>query len=149
MKDALTCFLLSTILMFSSVSVVHSGTDHESRLALPRVAAAAVPLYPPLARATHVEGIVHVKIKTDGRRVVAVHVEDGHSLLAEAAEKNVQTWEFQVHEATSFTVTYHYKLVPGLKGDPENPEVILRLPTYVEVRIMPKPPILDPAPYKR
>ena len=124
----------------------YSGAGQQSKVALPRVAAASVPLYPPLARATHVEGTVHVKINTDGRRVVATHVEDGHGLLAEAAEKNVQTWEFQIHEPTSFIVTYRYKLVPGLKGDPENPEVILRLPTEVEVRIMPKPPILDPAP---
>jgi hypothetical protein len=80
----------------------------ESRIALPMVAAAAVPLYPPLARVAHVQGIVHVKMTTDGHRVIVTHAEDGHKVLAAAAEENARTWEFATHEPTTFTVTYHY-----------------------------------------
>jgi hypothetical protein len=113
----------------------------ESKVALPMVAGAAVPLYPPLARVTRIQGIVHVKITTDGHRVITVHVEGGHKLLAAAAEENARTWQFATHEPTTFTVTYHYKLDAKLKSSPNNPTVVLRLPTEVEVTTMPAPPL--------
>jgi hypothetical protein len=42
-------------------------------------AAGQVPLYPPLARVANVEGVVHLKVTTDGHRVVDAHVEDGEA----------------------------------------------------------------------
>jgi hypothetical protein len=93
--------------------------------------------------------VVHVKVTTDGHRAVATHAEDGPKLLAAAAEENARTWQFAVHEPTTFTVTYHYKLVPGMKGNPDNPEIVLRLPTEVQVRTLPMPPMADPSPDKR
>lgn len=107
----------------------------EPKAALPRVVAIEVPFYPPLARVAHVEGVVHIKITTDGHRVVATHVEDGHKLLAAAAEQNARTWQFATHEPTTFTLTYKYKLLTEWTGDPESPTVVLRLPTEVEVSI--------------
>lgn len=108
-----------------------------SKTALPMVAGAAVPLYPPLARAANVQGVVHVTVTTDGHRVIATHVEDGHKLLATAADANARTWEFATHDPTTFTVSYHYKLDAKLKGNPNNPTVILRLPTEVEISTVP------------
>jgi hypothetical protein len=113
------------------------------KVALPMVAGGAVPLYPPLARAANVQGVVHVKVTTDGHRVIATQIEDGHKLLATAAEANARTWEFATHEPTSFTVTYHYKLDAKLQGNPNNPTVVLRLPTEVEVSTVPL--VLDSA----
>jgi len=97
------------------------------------VASAQVPLYPPVARLANVEGVVHLKVTTDGHHVVSTQVEDGHRLLAALAEENVRTWQFSLHEPTTFTVTYVYKLVTKWEGDPNNPAVILRFPTNVEV----------------
>jgi hypothetical protein len=108
-----------------------------SKVALPMVAGAKVPLYPPLARVANVQGVVHVKITTDGHHVVATHVEDGNKLLATAAEENARTWEFATHLPTTFTVTYHYKLDAQLNGDPNNPIIVLKLPTEVEISSMP------------
>ncbi len=102
---------------------------------MPMIAGAAVPLYPPLARATRVQGTVHVKIETDGRTVVTAQAEDGHRLLALAAEENAGTWQFAEHEPTSFTVTYRYRI--DVDGDPNNPTVTLRFPTEVEVSTAP------------
>lgn len=113
----------------------------EPKLALPAVAGAAVPLCPPLARAAKVQGVVHLKITTDGRRVIATHVEDGHKLLATAAEENARTWQFATHEPTTFTATYYYKLDANLKGNPNNSTVLLRLPTEIEISILPMPPL--------
>lgn len=36
---------------------------------LPMIAAGAIPLYPPLARAAKVQGVVRLKVVTDGTRV--------------------------------------------------------------------------------
>jgi hypothetical protein len=79
---------------------------------------------------------VRLKVTTDGHHVVGTRVEEGHKLLAAAAEENVRTWQFQLHEPTTFTVTYKYNLVTNWKGDPENPTVVLRLPTEVEAATM-------------
>jgi hypothetical protein len=148
-NNPLRFFLRSAQLVLAIISMVQSAAPAQgSRVALPRVAGAAVPLYPPLARAARVQGVVHVKIVTNGRRAIATHAEDGPRLLAAAAEENARTWEFAVHEPVTFTVTYRYKLVPGMKADPENPEVLLRLPTEVEMRTLPMPPITDPSPDK-
>jgi TonB family protein len=117
-----------------------------TEVALPVVGGAAIPLYPPLARAAHVQGAVHVKITTNGDHLIAAQAEDGPKLLAAAAEENARTWKFFAHAPATFTVTYHYKLVPGMKGKPDNPEVVMRLPTEVEVRTLPMPPIADPSP---
>jgi hypothetical protein len=133
-------FIRRSVIM-SAVLWAFAAMAQESKVALPMVAGAAVPLYPPLARVARVEGVVHVKITTDGHRVIATHVEDGHKLLAAAAEENARTWQFATHEPTTFTVTYQYKLDSKLKGNPNNPTVILRLPTEVEVSTMPPPPL--------
>lgn len=107
----------------------------QPKAVLPMVAGGAVPLYPPLARATKVQGVVHLKVVTDGTRVTAAHAEDGNRLLATASEENARTWRFSKHEPTSFTVTYRYRL--DANADPNNPTVTLRFPTEVDVSIAP------------
>jgi hypothetical protein len=125
---------------------VDTGLDREAALEVPvekqyryahrcGVAGAAVPLYPPLARAAHVQGVVHVKITTDGTKASAAHAEDGHRLLAGAAEENARTWLFTKHEPTVFAVTYRYRI--SSDGDPDNPTVKLRFPADVEVSAAP------------
>lgn len=145
----MTTNLVRRSIMFLPLAIVASlapftVSSQESKVALPKVATLGVPFYPPLARAAHVEGIVHVRITTDGQRVTATHVEDGNKLLAAAAEENAKTWQFTAHEPATFTVTYRYKLVAGLKGDPSSPTVTLRLPSEVEVFTIP-PVISDPS----
>lgn len=127
--------------IISVVLWAFAGMAQESKVTLPMLAGAAVPLYPPLARVAHVEGIVHVKITTDGHRVITAHSKDGPKLLAAAAEENARTWEFATHEPTTFTITYYYKLDAKLKGSVNNPTVVLRLPTEVEISTRPAPPL--------
>ncbi|MCL4797459.1 MAG: energy transducer TonB [Bryobacteraceae bacterium] len=115
----------------------------QSKAVLPMIAGGAVPLYPPLARAAKVEGIVHVKVTTDGVKVVTAQAEDGNRLLADSAEENARTWRFSKHEPTSFTVTYRFRL--DANADPNNPTVTLRFPAEVDVSIAPLV-LSDPAP---
>ena len=109
----------------------------ESKLGFPSIAHADVPLYPPLARVANVEGAVKVKVTTDGHRIIKTEVEDGaNALLARAAQENLRSWEFAVHEPASFTVTYRYIIVDDIDARQENPTVVLKLPTEVEVRVL-------------
>jgi hypothetical protein len=118
---------------FMLLIVLHAGVAQSRNVTLPTVADAKVPLYPPLARAARVQGVVRVRITTDGHRVVSAAAESGPRILAAAAEDSARSWQFSSHEPTSFMATYTYKLVHSLKNGPENPTVVLRLPTEVEV----------------
>jgi hypothetical protein len=121
--------LLAFFVAFSAVA-----QERQLGVALPRVSAAEVPLYPRGAVHANIEGVVPVKITTDGRRVITATADvRSIALLARAAEANVRTWRFDIHEPVSFTVTYRYRLVPDLKPLENNPRVTLRLPTEVEV----------------
>lgn len=113
--------------------------------ALPVVVVTGVPQYPPLAKAARVEGIVHVKVTTDGHRVVSASAEDGPKLLRTQAEENARTWEFASHTPMTFTVKYQYKLTEASQNNPYGGTVILRLPSDVEVIAVPLV-ISDPAP---
>ncbi len=106
---------------------------------LPSVVSGSLPLYPRITQQAHIEGVVRLRISTDGNRVASVKVESGQPMLAEAAQENVKTWRFEQHTPTTFEVTFHYSLLPS-KCDAEcncdsaeKPSVLLRLPTDVEV----------------
>jgi outer membrane biosynthesis protein TonB len=64
-------FFISLLVAIS----VQAQTPH-SKVALPMLASASVPLYPPLARTANVEGVVHVSVTTDGQRVASAHAQD-------------------------------------------------------------------------
>ncbi len=122
----------------------HRKAQQQPKQALPMVAYAAVPLYPPRARVANVEGVVRVQVTTDGHRVITtVANPSSHPELAQAAQANVRTWQFTVHEPTTFTVTYRYKFVDDLKPEQNNPRVVLSLPTEVEVDILRWPGTVD------
>lgn len=106
---------------------------------LPSVTSASVPLYPRTLQMAHIEGVVRLRISTDGNRVASVEVQSGQPMLAEAAKDNVKTWQFEAHAPTTFETTFRYKLLPA-KCDAEcncnsveKPSVLLQLPSDVEV----------------
>ena len=106
---------------------------------LPSVISASVPFYPRITQQAHIGGVVRLRISTDGNRVASVEVESGQPMLAQAAQENVKTWQFERHSPTTFEVTFRYRLLPS-KCDAEcncdsaeKPSVLLQLPTDVEV----------------
>lgn len=101
--------------------------------ALPTVTSAAVPLYPRTADLVHIEGIVWLRVSTDGTRVSDVKVESEPPMLAKAAADNVRTWEFSQHKPTTFKVKFSYRILPESGCYVDNSVVMLRLPTEVEV----------------
>ena len=106
---------------------------------VPSVTSASVPLYPRTPQMAHIEGVVRLRISTDGNRVASVEVQSGQPMLAQAAQDNVKTWQFEPHTPTTFETTFRYKLLPS-KCDAEcncdsveKPSVLLQLPSDVEV----------------
>jgi hypothetical protein len=111
----------------------------QKKKSLPVVTSASVPMYPRTPRIAHIDGVVRLRLSTDGARVSSMDVESGPPMLAQAAQENVRTWLFEKHSPTTFDVTFHYTLLPT-KCDSEcncddlgNGTAILRLPTEIEV----------------
>jgi len=97
----------------------------------PMVAAADLPLYPPVARVTNTQGAIHVQVSTDGHQVTAAHAKEDLKPLSSAAEENAKTWKFTQHTAMTFTITYEYKLSEHCGVN--NPTVTLWLPDEIQV----------------
>ena len=109
------------------------STAQQSKEPLPTVATAGVPFYPPVARVARIEGVVRLRLLTDGKRVSAIFIKGGPPALVPAAEENVRTWQFKEHNPTTFVATFRYKMLPESECEMDNGTVLLRLPTEVEV----------------
>ncbi len=113
------------------------ATAQQSKAPLPTVTAASVPFYPPIARMAGIQGLVQLRVSTDGKRVSTVEVVSGPPFLARLASDNVKTWEFKPHAPTTFEVTFHYKRVlpskcPNCNCEyPEKESVLLEFPTDI------------------
>ena len=116
----------------------------------PKVVSASVPFYPRLAPTARIEGVVTLRLSTDGKRVSHIDSASGPPLLVRAAKENVRTWQFEPHTPTSFEVTFHYRLLtPECDSEchchtAERESVLLQLPTNVELSAK-MPAICDPA----
>jgi hypothetical protein len=122
---------IALILLFTSV--VSLGADQQPKQDLPVVLDAAVPFYPRDAQLAHIEGVVRLRISTDGETVTGVELLEGQTTLARAARENVKTWRLKWHVRTTFEATFRYTLLPDLVCEADNPTVLLRLPLEVEV----------------
>lgn len=126
--------LVLQVLLILALASPCASTPEVNRVALPMVSAAEMPLYPRGARLANIEGVVQVSVTTDGHGVIAAVIEKGSiPLLARSAEQNVRTWRFEIHEPTTFTITYRYRLVSDIDPIQNNPRVTLRLPTEILV----------------
>lgn len=116
---------------------------------LPRVSSAWAPSYPPLARQAGIQGLVSLRVTTDGKHVATFDSESGPALLVIQAKENVKTWEFSQHQPITFEIRFNYKLFTPCEplcecsGDKQE-SVVLRLPTDVELNA-PAVIICDPS----
>jgi len=106
---------------------------------LPVVVDASVPFYPPVLSKAHIEGVIRLRVTTDGTRASSVEILDGQPMLARAASDNIKTWKFEQHQPRTFETTFRYRVLP-VECDSdcrcasvERPAVVLHLPTEVEV----------------
>ena len=120
--------------------MVLPSAAQQKKESLPKVWSAAAPFYPPIAKQASVQGIVTLRVTTDGKRVVNFDAQSGPPYLVLKTKENVKTWEFQPHTPTSFEIRFEYTLsAPSSPCDWDGSEerakefVVLRLPTYVEL----------------
>ena len=123
--------LLASVL--GTVCIAPVCAAQESSGVLPEVVQAGVPFYPSDALAARVSGEVHLHLSTDGKAVTATSEERGAAMLVKAAEENIQTWRLAPHAATSFDVTFKYRLIESAKCGYGSGSVVLHLPMEVEV----------------
>jgi len=113
--------------------------SQQTTVPLPEVISAADPIYPPIAGAARVSGIVHLHLTTNGTRVSAISEQTGPAMLKPFAESYVRTWIFAEHTPTAFDVTLRFNIheksecETGVKLVP----VITHFPTAVEINTAP------------
>jgi hypothetical protein len=100
------------------------------------VTKAEIPLYPPLARAALVQGIVVAEVTTSGEAFGAIKIVSGHPLLSAAVTENLRTWALVNSPTMTFSLTYRYKIADSCKG---KPSVVMELPTKVSICSPPNP----------
>lgn len=100
---------------------------------LPLVLAGSMPLYSIIARAARVEGIVTIKVTTDGKKITSLEVESGPPMLARFAKENILTWQFAEHKPTTFVTTFDYAFEETAECGYSNGTTILNLPLKVHV----------------
>src|SRR5947207_14149162 len=145
MRSLATIGAIGTLVL----SALSSAPRHAPGI-LPKVASASVPFYASLAPSARIQGVVTLRVLTDGTRVSAIDRESGPPMLVRAAKENIKTWQFEPHTPSRFEVTFHYKLLQyecdsECRCDGARKEyVMLQLPINVEVSAK-IPMICDPA----
>ena len=102
---------------------------------LPLVIMGKMPIYPIMARLARVEGIVRIKVKTDGKKVASIDAESGPPMLVKFSEENIRTWEFADHEPTAFVTTFKYMIEGPDLCEYSNGTSVLNLPQEVRVSV--------------
>jgi hypothetical protein len=135
-KCHLTRVPSAVVLMLLCGMLPLSGLAQKADQALPLVTAGKLPLYPIMARAARVQGVVKIKVTTDGKKVTSVDAESGPPMLVKFAKENILTWEFSQHKPTTFVTTFEYVIEEPAQCDYSNDALTLKLP--LEVRISAK-----------
>jgi hypothetical protein len=113
-----------------------SALAQEAAREVPLLSASVVPLYPRMALAARVQGVVKLHVTTDGKKVSSVEVESGPPMLVAAAKESILGWQFEPHKPTSFDTTFEYVIEEPAECNFSNSVAVLKLP--LEVRISTK-----------
>ncbi len=94
---------------------------------LPLVLDGKIPVYPLMAREARVQGIVKVRVTTDGKRAASLAAEAGPAMLVKFTKENIQTWEFAKHKPITFVTTFEYHIEDPAQCTFSNGTAVLRL----------------------
>jgi hypothetical protein len=99
-----------------------------------------VPLdYPILARTTHVQGIVTVRVELDeSGRVVSAMAVSGAEALIPASVSNAKKWGFQPNKTKRAIIIYDYR-IEGLCQSPCASHFVVRPPNIAAITIGEEP----------
>ena len=132
--------LLAVVLM--AVSASGQTAPDAATPVVPILQGAAVPVYPPIAKAAHVTGKVIVRVTVKDGLVVKTVVlskldPSGQRFLETPTVENLKTWRFSVDVNGEFSVTYTYAISGDETDNPTNPRVEM-LPS-LDVNITARP----------
>jgi outer membrane biosynthesis protein TonB len=71
--------------------LLSNGLAQKAEQELPLVIAGKMPLYPIMARLARVEGVVKIRVTTDGEKVTSLEAESGPPMLVKFAKENILT----------------------------------------------------------
>ena len=123
-------FLVGLIMLSGMVS---SAFAQKAGQAVPLLSAGTMPLYPRMALASHVQGVVKIRVTTDGKKVSSLETESGPAMLVAAAKENILTWRFYAHKPMTFVTMFEYVIEEPAKCDFGNSVAVLKLPLDVRV----------------
>jgi TonB family protein len=117
----------------------------------PQLYAAALPTYPPLARAARIQGEVKIDfVLSQSGEPVSVTVISGHPMLRGAAEENVKTWKFHLPKDLfrtewKYQTTFRFKLSDDNDTYDDldasgNPKLTVVLDSFRYIEVITKPP---------
>jgi hypothetical protein len=115
--------------------IVSSSAAQGAEQKIPLLIAGELPLYPPIARAARVQGIVKVKVTTDGKNVSLISEESGPQMLVKSAKEKILTWKFVDHKPTTFMVTFHYSIEEPYQCGYGNGAMVLHLPREARITV--------------
>ena len=133
--------LLSVVLM--AISASGQTTLSAAASAVPILQGAALPVYPPIAKAARVTGKVIVRVTVKDGVVVQTELlskpdsASRHQFLETPTVENLKTWRFAADVTGVFTVTYTYEISGTETDDPTNAKVEM-LPS-LDVKITARP----------
>jgi hypothetical protein len=126
-----------------AVTALGQAVPNTATPAVPILQGAALPMYPPIAKAAHVTGKVIVRITVKDGLIVQTDVlskpavSSGGRLLESPTVENLKTWHFAADVTGAFTVTYTYEISDTETEEPTNAKVEM-LPS-LDVKITARP----------
>jgi len=109
---------------------MHSQASSET---LPVIVAGAMPSYPLIAVHAHIEGVVKIKVTTNGEAISNLESISGPAMLVAAARETIQTWKFVKHHPTQFVASFTYRISGTAHCEFTNPTIVTHLPLEVEI----------------
>ena len=137
--------LASLIVLFFALPL--SGQS-SSTLAVPILQGAALPMYPPIAKAARVTGKVIVRVSVKDGLVATTDVlskldPSGQRFLETPTVENLKTWRFASDVNGVFTVTYTYTISGTETEEPTNAKVAILPSLDVEITARPVKPTVN------
>jgi hypothetical protein len=116
--------------------MLSSGLAQKAEQQLPLVVTGNMPLYPLTALHARVQGVVKIKVTTDGKKITSLDAESGPPMLVKFTKENILTWRFAEHKPTTFVTRFECVIEEPSQCDFSNDALVLKLP--LEVRISAK-----------
>lgn len=113
---AMRSLLVAAILLLSST--LQAQNQESAKLVLGPFIVDKV-IYPPIARAAHVSGDVHISVTLDRYGLTALEVLDGPIMLRQSAMDAIMHWRLNTTDAQKITLTLTYYIPPEGQGPKE------------------------------